>query len=251
MIHNFKKVTKDLYRGSAPSPIDVVYLKEKYNIKKIVSLDKASADKIHKATQLLGIKHIVLPIDFKNSSLLKALNVDLKELLLEGGPTYIHCLHGKDRTGLIIALLQCKYFGKSPDEAIKEAKEFGFGIGVNPKVTHLYEKIIHSCKPEKDINNADIVELERDYMGDSRDSYLDRAKQQSFCPFLSPVRQYPNDNVYNFINDQSPTRENYEEYRSIKEHSKEKDVIPLVGLYNNETSKGFGPVDMGGGFIYD
>ena len=85
MIHRLRKVTKDLYRGSAPSPKDVQWLKEELGIKKIVSLDKMASDKINRACKLLGIEHVSLPIEMDNfkQSLLKFLSHDLKKLFLE------------------------------------------------------------------------------------------------------------------------------------------------------------------------
>ncbi len=249
MINNFKKVTEGLYRGSAPTPSDVFSLKQKNKINKIVSLDWASGEKIDRACKMLGIKHIILPINGTRKSLLNFLKHDLKDLFINGGPTYVHCLHGKDRTGLAIALYKCKYMGMNPEKSIEEAKSFGCGIGVDPEIIALYEKIIRSCKPKKDNNNADIVSNEREYIGDNRDSFLDEGHQGSFAPYLSVTRQNPIDAIYNYINDQSPTRENYENGKSIKEHDQE-DGIPLVGLYNNDAGiHGAGPAEPVGGFI--
>jgi hypothetical protein len=109
-----------------------------------------------------------------------------------------------------------------------------------------------ACKPAKDVNNADIVSNEREYVGDGRDSYLDEAHPGSFAPYLDQTRQNPMDAVYNYINDQSPTRENYQEYKSIKEHDKEEDVVPMVGVFNNDAGgRGFGPTENYSGFFYD
>jgi hypothetical protein len=254
MIHRLRKVTDQLYRGSAPSPKDVQWLQENLGIKKIVSLDKISGDRINRTTKLLGIKHIMLPIEMPHlrHSLLIFLKHDLKKLLLEGGPTYVHCAEGKDRTGLAIALIQCKYLGKDPEEAIEEAKSLGFGLDVEPGPIHLFEKVIRSCKPISDTNNADIVSNEREYIGDNRDSYLDEGHQSSFAPYLDPTKQYPTDTVYRGIDEQSPTRENYHAYKSIKEHDKENDSVPQVGIFNNDAGgRGFGPTENAGGFFYD
>jgi hypothetical protein len=165
----------------------------------------------------------------------------------------VHCAAGKDRTGLAVALVQCKYLGKSPEEAIKEAKEIGLGQGINQHTTHLYEKLIRYCKPSKDTNNADIVSQERDYIADNRDSFLDESNPKDFSAYLDITRQYPADSVYNYINDQSPTRENYMQYKNHHVNDKQKDVVPIVGLYNTDVgSHGFGVVEPNpGGFIYD
>lgn len=251
MISRFVKVEDGLYRGSAPSPKDVQLLKEKYKIKKIVSLDQDSADVIANTCKLLGINQVVVPLDETKQSLINFLSQNLKDLLTAGGPTYVHCKHGKDRTGLAIALYECKYKGKSCEDALKEAKDLGFGINVDPKFVNLYEKLIRSCKPATDSNNADIVSNEREYTGDSRDSYLDEANRSSLEAYLGKNRQYPYDAVYNSINDQSPTRENYQD-KPIKEYPLENDVVPQVGVFDNDAGgRGFGPTENFSGFIYD
>jgi protein tyrosine/serine phosphatase len=257
MINRFRQVTPFLFRGSAPSATDVLRLKNEFGINKIVSLDRLAGNRINRPCKILGIKHIMLPIDIDhlNESLINFLKHDIKDLLLSDGPTYVHCAEGKDRTGLAVALLQCKYFGKDPETAIEEAKSLGFGLRVDPKIIHTFEKLIRKCKPDKKTNDsndgADIVSNEREYISDNRDSFLDEGHQGSFAPYLSQTRQNPQDALYNFVMDQSPTRENYESYKSIKEHNtQEDDAIPMVGIYNNDAGMyGAGPVFPAGGFI--
>jgi hypothetical protein len=263
MIQRFRKVSEGLYRGSAPTPKDVEWLKENLGIRKIVSLDSNAAHKITRTAQLLGIEHVILPIQMHRpiKSLLHLFQFNFQSLFLDGGPVFVHCLAGKDRTGLVIGLLETKYFGKDPANAIEEQKSLGFGLGEDPKVIGMFERLIMGCKPEKfkpqhkdqDKNNADIVSNEREYIGDNRDSFLDEGHQGSFAPYLSVTKQNPMDSVYNFVMEQSPTRENYQSYKSIKEHDpKEEDVVPMVGVYNNDAGgRGFGPAENNGGFIYD
>ncbi len=83
MIHKLREVIKGLYRGSAPSPKDVLWLKDNLGINKIVSLDQETGDKIDRACKVLGIKHVKMYIDETKQSLLKFLNYDLKKLLLD------------------------------------------------------------------------------------------------------------------------------------------------------------------------
>ena len=259
MINKFIEVVpKKLFRGAAPSPSDVLDLKEKFNIKKIVSLDKESAKKIHRSCQMLGINHVVIPIEMDNfyESLLFLLQKDIKKLLIDGGPTFVHCAAGKDRTGFIIALFKCQYLGANPLDAIEEAKSLGFGVGVNPKYIRTLENLIKKCKPVSDKSlidfdtNTNIVSNQREYRGDNRDSFLDESRQGSFAPYLSPTKQYPVDAVYNYINDQSPTRQNYQSHSNF--NAEQEDVVPLVGLFNNDAgARGVGPVENYSGFFYD
>jgi hypothetical protein len=247
MIHRLHKVIDGLYRGSAPSPRDVELLKNYYGINKIVSLDEESGRRIDKSCKLLNIKHIMCPIDGTKDSLLKFLHHDIKNLLLNDGPTFIHCKYGKDRTGLAVAIFKCKYMGEDPEMAIRDAKSLGFGLGLPEHVVNLYEKIIKSCKTSSDENNADIVSITRQPIGDNKDSPLDSAQMGSFSPYLSQTRQYPMDAVYNELLDQDPTRENY---KAITPHIKGKVNVPLVGVYNNSAGiAGAGPSTNSGGFL--
>lgn len=117
---------------------------------------------------------------------------------------------------------------------------------------YVQEVLNHILKSldKTDNNSADIVSNERDSFGDNKDSYLDTSRQMSFAPYLNVTRQFPYDAVYRDINDQSPTRENYNE--PIKEHNSEQTDIPSVGIYNNDAGiSGAGPVISPGGFIYE
>lgn len=250
MIHRLRKITDGLYRGSAPSPKDVKWLKDKLGINKIVSLDKETGDRIDRACKLLDIDHEKVYIDGSRQSLIEALNHNLKNLLIDGGPTYIHCHHGKDRTGLISALYKCKYMGENPEEAIKEARSLGFGVGVDPSIVSLYEKIIRNCKPDKDSNSADIVSNEREYISDNRDTFLDESRQSSFSPYLDHTKQNPMDALYTYINDQSPTRQNYPDTSLFRYDPEKGDAVPNVGEFDNDAGqRGFGPTENYNGFF--
>lgn len=260
MISRFIEVIPNkLYRGSAPTPNDVLMLKQKYNINKIISLDSVDANKIKRSCKMLGINQVILPIEFDSlhESLFSIFKYDLKNLLLSDGPTFVHCHAGKDRTGLIIALFKCKYLNMDPEEAIKEAKSLDFGTGLDKKFVDLFENLIRSCKPVKSENDlmqetleeGNIVSRQRQYKSDNRDTFLDESRQGSFAPYLTPTRQTPFDALYVYINDQSPTRENYNRPVQTAEN---KDIVPLVGVFNNDAGvRGVGPVENYSGFFYD
>jgi len=251
MIRRFREVVPGvLYRGSAPSPHDVLELKDKLGIKKIVSLDQETGDRIDRACKMLDIEHVKMYIENVRRDLLKLMSHDFKKLFLEGGTTFVHCHEGKDRTGLVSAMIKCKYLGVDPEDALKEAKSLGFGIGIPPQVTHLYEKLIRSCKPAQDENSADIVSQEREYIGDNRDSFLDESRQSSFSPYLDHTRQNPMDAVYTYINDQSPTRQNYPDTSLFRYDPEKGDAVPNVGEFDNDAGqRGFGPTENYNGFF--
>jgi hypothetical protein len=250
MIMRFRQVVPGLYRGSAPNPLDVAELKKHFGIKKIVSLDEESGEKIDRACKLLGIEHVKMYIEDIGKTLLNFLSQDLKKLFLEGGPTFVHCREGRDRTGLACALVKCKYYGANSTDMIREAKSIGFGRWIPEKITKLYEKIIRSCKPAKDQNNADIVSNDRERISDNRSGILDEAIQGTFAPYLDQTKNP----MTSYINvDQYPTRENYnsDTEKAIHE-TDEVPVIPQVGLFNNDAGlMMLGPTINMTGFIYD
>jgi protein tyrosine/serine phosphatase len=255
MISRFHTVVPGkLYRGSGPTPKDVIDLHKHLGIHKIISLDAGAGQKIDRIAKLLGIKHIIIPLNGTDlGPVAELFSYDLKDLLLSDGPTYVHCIHGKDRTGLVIAMFKCKYMGVSCDKAIKEAKHIGFGVYMDPKTTAFYEKIIRmfcGCnhQHQADDNDADIVDNSRPN-ADWRGSYLDAADMSSFAPYLDYTRQWPYNPVYDYKYDQYPTRRNIDLEKCSPEEGKQ-DQIPMVGLYDNDAGvHGTGGVDVGGGFV--
>jgi hypothetical protein len=274
----FIQLNEQLFRGSAPLPNEVVELKKRLGINKIISLDKESGVKIARICHLLGIKHLIFPLEQSELvPLFKLLSQDIYHLLMKDGPTFFHCIEGKDRTGLLGALYRCKFLGWSCEKALKEAVEIGFGDGLPEKTTSTYVKAIvancshhhthvksKSAMETMDINdareigtdNVDIASNSRIYDTDYEGSVLDQATMQSFAPFSDYIREYPWDSVYQYKYDQFPTRNNFdldkrdqvmmEKLLSTEEGSD----IPQVGLYDNvEGVKGIGPVDNGGGFL--
>lgn len=245
MIKLFSKVNDNLYRGSAPTPTDLDMLKNKYKIKRVVSLDKKTGDKLSRSCKILGIEHIIIPLDGKKASLIEFLTHDLKNLL-NSKKTFVHCSAGKDRTGLACALFKIKILNISPKEAFKDACKLGFGVNLDPKASKLYRECILQ---DSDVNDADIVSNQREYKTDSKSSYLQEAHQKVFSP-MDGTREFPEDKVYQDYYDQDGTREKYDTDEDIKLHE-EKVTLPLIGVYNNDAgARGVGPVDNAGGFIY-
>lgn len=248
----FIQVTDQLFRGGAPTVEEVKILHEKFGINKIVSLDALAGKRIDRICKLLNIEHVTIPIDMRNfEPIAKLLSYNLKDLLINNGPTYVHCQEGKDRTGMVIAMFRCRYMGWSCHDAIQEAKKIGFGLGLDPKVTKFYEKVICMSCEEKhdhvnlkhiDRNDADIAENGRE----ESETTIDNADMKSFAPYVDATRNEP----YSYSYDQYPTRNNIEKYENIKEDGSEGSKFPLVGQYDNNSGiKGSGIVDIGGGFV--
>src|ERR1700729_1643509 len=128
MINNFFTIIPNiLYRGSAPSNIDVFFLKYKFGINKIISLDKESSDHINKICKILDIEHITIDLNEHIKSLIHLFSFDLDSLFFNNAPIFIHCKYGRDRTGFVSALIKIRYLNWTPTQALNEAKLLGFG----------------------------------------------------------------------------------------------------------------------------
>jgi len=253
MLNNLAFVAPGLYRSAAPSPTDLPLLK-KLGIRKIVSLDKETGQKIARAAKLLDMKHIILPIEIGDrKSLLKFLRQDLFSLLQDEGPVAVSCAAGKDRTGLACALFRCRYQHWPASAAIKEAKSFGFGIGVDPTIIRLYTKLIDdSAKKHSDVNDADIVSNEREAASNYDDYEGGNREQSSWSPMGDyRVREYP----FTPTDSSKDYDEGYDsrQTRGLSDASEDREYeegMPQVGQYNNITSlTGAGVSMVGSGYI--
>jgi protein tyrosine phosphatase (PTP) superfamily phosphohydrolase (DUF442 family) len=150
----FSKVNDFLYRGGRPKPADLSYL-QSLNVRAIINLqggdlnnprhrsfmkwwepgELAGAIAAEKnLSERLGLLFFSKPLDAIDPVSDKD-DARIDEILAIIGnpaaqPVFVHCEHGVDRTGLIIALYEVKHMGKSPDDAYSEWRASGHkGIG--------------------------------------------------------------------------------------------------------------------------
>lgn len=125
---NLVKVHDHLYRGGRPTDVGMKQLKA-MGVRTIVNIendeDAVAADKKFAAAH--GLRFISVPFaTFKKP---KDENVDyvLKSLQDRSlGPIYLHCKHGRDRTGMIMGLYRVEADGWDPKTAYQEMKDLGF-----------------------------------------------------------------------------------------------------------------------------
>jgi hypothetical protein len=154
MPDRFSEVQDGLYRGGKPSPKEVRMLKDLWGINKIVSLDQKSGEEIDPITKRLNIQHIILGLGRGDDPKVSVLKSKVLPNLLEGGPTYIHCLHGKDRTGMAVAMFRI-LSGWPLEKALQEASQFGMGRGLHPKTKESYYTAVRDfAKKNSDQSSA-------------------------------------------------------------------------------------------------
>jgi protein tyrosine/serine phosphatase len=119
------KVSEGIYRG--PRPVDLNELKS-LKIHTILNLEDNSEaiQKESEAAEQLGMVMINIPMSGisrpKPADLLKAVKV-IKDQ--DARPIYVHCLHGRDRTGFVIAADKIMHHGWSVKKAYQETVDNG------------------------------------------------------------------------------------------------------------------------------
>jgi len=175
-----------LYRGGAPEDWEIEILKDVYGIEQIISLDQQSAKKIHNACKENDVQHIIIPIE-------DGIN-DKSNIIKEFGSTgiinnlnsYVHCYHGKDRTGLFVAKYRIEN-GWSFDEAMKEADSFGFGSGMSPEIVKNYIKIISDtdnkelCESCDMLNESENTKVDLNKLKKANDSIAEQSREEPSC----------------------------------------------------------------------
>ena len=121
---NLHRVTDQLYRGAQPTAEGMKRLYE-MGIKTVVDLRTFHSDHDQIGDTPLEYEHIrmfaLLP---SHDEIIEALRVMTDH---ERAPVFVHCLHGADRTGTVIAAYRIVIEGWTKDEALDEMVNGGFG----------------------------------------------------------------------------------------------------------------------------
>ncbi len=125
-IVNFGKVSESLYRGAQPDVVGMQNLK-RLGIKSIICLrSPGKAWTVERSqAEAHGIVHTNIPM----SGVRRPKDAEVRHVLalIEKlpAPVFIHCQHGCDRTGTIIACYRIQHDKWSSDEALREARTYG------------------------------------------------------------------------------------------------------------------------------
>jgi len=126
-ITNFGKVDAGLFRGAQPDEAGFRALRE-LGVKTVVSFRRFHDDDHEDAPP--GIEVVLIPLkalvdsDPPTDDELRA----FFDVVLDPAkrPVYVHCAHGKDRTGTMCAVYRMEVDGWTPERAFEEMQAFGF-----------------------------------------------------------------------------------------------------------------------------
>jgi protein tyrosine/serine phosphatase len=247
VISRFFRVNDFLCRGSAPSPKDVAKL-HKIGVRKIVSLDEVSGNNISDACEQVGIKQVKLPIGMDVEELKEFLSQPMS-LFTSDGPTYVHCKHGKDRTGMAIGIFRIKHDRWSFSKTMEEALSFGFGVGCDPAFVKLYTDILRITADNQSDNSSAMdsaVQLSHNQdPGEITTSppFMRRDKQwYSMLPELPSTVILPQDHAYR--------SDKVTDILHVDELDPLSTWLSAGGYNNSENVQGFGPVEPVQGWYF-
>ncbi len=123
-LNNLYKINDSIYRSEQPTKKEFGYLKE-LEYKSILNLRSTHLDSnyvSHNTFQLFTVKITTTQITDEN------IIASLKIIKSAKKPLLIHCKHGSDRTGLIVAMYRIIYENWSKEDAIDELINGSYGF---------------------------------------------------------------------------------------------------------------------------
>ena len=145
-LSNTHAVSLDLYRGAQPTA-DGFKTLEAMGVKSIINLRNLHSDR--DAMEGTGMKYFrlhvdtLLPEDDEVESFVQIL------AKADNLPVFVHCRHGSDRTGLMVAVYRVVFQGWSKEQAIQEMRDGGYGF--HDDFQHLL----------RDVKELDVAKLRR------------------------------------------------------------------------------------------
>jgi tyrosine-protein phosphatase SIW14 len=123
------KINDNFYRGGQPTENGLAELK-KLGIKTIINLRTTGKDVSDEETAAKrnGLNFINVPLN----NWFKPKNSEVENVLklindANNQPVFLHCKRGSDRTGTIVAAYRIRFENWTDEQAVEEAKTFGFG----------------------------------------------------------------------------------------------------------------------------
>lgn len=132
IVPNLSIVTPGLIRGGQPSTLAINGLK-RAGVRTIINLRNETAIVNREAgvAKTLGLKFVSIPLDVFNKPSDQAVDTFLKTVNDPANqPVYVHCFHGQDRTGTMIAMYRIQNQGFSGEHAYQEMLSCGFRAGL-------------------------------------------------------------------------------------------------------------------------
>jgi len=121
---NVGRVAPGVFRGAAPGKEGFATLKA-MGIRTVIDMRTTASEQ--KEVEAAGMRAIAVPIVMTRDGLREKVE-HVVALMADPAnqPVYVHCRHGQDRTGIVVAAYRMKQQGWSLADAEAEMQSFGF-----------------------------------------------------------------------------------------------------------------------------
>ena len=142
---NFHKVNEMVYRGAQPKSGGLALLRQ-LGIKTVVNLrdDDARARREGVDAHLAGLQYFNFPFERWGRPQDKAMEQVLAIINNPANqPVFVHCQHGADRAGVVIAVYRIAHDGWTSQRATAEAKRYGlkpWQLGMKDYIQDFYKR---------------------------------------------------------------------------------------------------------------
>lgn len=128
-IPNFGRVNPTLFRGAQPDEAGMAGL-QRLGVRTVINLRLASdtwpAEEA--SARAHGLTYVTAPLAGLSAPTPAQVSHILALIESSPAPVFIHCQHGADRTGTIVACYRMQHDGWTVERAFAEAKQFGFSV---------------------------------------------------------------------------------------------------------------------------
>ncbi len=126
-VPNLNQVTPILFRSAQPDAAGFANLAKSLKVKTVIDLRESQTDAAYLGASKINAYYVPMnALHITNEEIIAALTL-IKAHQGEG-PILVHCQHGADRTGVVIAMYRIIYQGWSKAQAIDEMKNGGYNF---------------------------------------------------------------------------------------------------------------------------
>lgn len=123
----FQEVATGLFRGAQPSDAGIRKLKE-LGVRTVIDLrgESEGTNRERKLVEASGMRFVSIPMSAFGKPSKESVKAAMRLLLdRQNAPVFVHCKHGEDRTGVIIACYRILHDKWDQAKAIEEARRMG------------------------------------------------------------------------------------------------------------------------------
>jgi protein tyrosine/serine phosphatase len=126
-VPNLNQVTPFLYRSAQPDAAGFANMAKSLKIKTVIDLRETQTDAAILGASKVNVYYVPMnALRITNAEIIAALKLIKAH---EGeGRVLVHCQHGADRTGVVMAMYRIIYQGWSKQQAIDEMKNGGYNF---------------------------------------------------------------------------------------------------------------------------